>query len=279
MVTTFALKTVYAGSFKTSYLEAGNPANPTVVLIHDGGFGTSAELCWGRVIPQLAEEYHVLAPELLGWGGTDKAVFLDRPPYEPRVQQIADFCSALDITEAHFVGASFGGSVLLRALCAPNRPWPVKRAVSISGTGGPYRLSEGIAALADFEPSVEAAERMTGLIVRSTEGMEDHIQKRYENSLIPGHWEAMTAPRLRNPSVQLKLPPDPYLDQLTEMTTPVLLVEGRYDTLLEQGWSQKLAALSPAIEAIEMDFSHEPNIDAPRETSQVIWEFLRKEKA
>lgn len=274
---TLPLKDVIADGFHTTYLEAGAEQNPTIVLIHDGGYGTTAELCWGGMIPLLAERFHVLAPELLGWGGTDKAVFLDRSPYVPRVRHVAAFCRELGVTNAHFVGSSFGGSVLLRALADPGRPWPIERAISISGTGGPYRLSEGIAALADYIPSLEAAERMTSLIVRSTEGMEDHIRARYENSLVPGHWEAMAAPRLKNPSVERQLPPDPFLEQWAKVSTPVLLVEGRHDTLLEAGWSKKLADLAPAARAVEVDYAHEPNVEAPAETAELVGGFLAEE--
>lgn len=270
----FAAKAVLADGFHTTYIEAGDPSRQTIVLIHDGGYGTTAELCWGGVIPVLAEQFHVVAPDLLGWGGTDKAIFFDRSPYAPRLRHIAAFCEALQIEDAHFVGASFGGSMVMRAVCDPVNPWPLNRAVSISGTGGPFRLPEGIAALADYTPSMEDAKKMTALIVRSTEGLEDHIRARYENSLIPGHWEAMAAARLRNPAVKRELPPDPYLEQLAHVRKPVLLIHGRHDPLLETGWAKTLADLSPTITETEVDYSHEPNIDAPQLTAGLIVDFF-----
>ncbi|MFC3244912.1 alpha/beta fold hydrolase [Gordonia humi] len=233
----------------------------------------------GEMIAPLAERFHVLAPDLLGWGGTDKVVFLDRPPYLPRVAHLAAFCAELGVSRAHFVGASFGGSVVLRAVADPAQPWPVSKAISISGTGGPYRLPEGVAALADYTPSLEDAEKMTGLTVRSTAGMDAHVRARYENSLIPGHWEAMTAPRLSNPSVTRTPAADPFLDNLAAVTTPLLLIEGRDDVLLESGWARKLADLSPAITALEVDGAHEPNIESPVETAQIVIDYLTKDPA
>ncbi|MBW0113759.1 alpha/beta fold hydrolase [Pseudonocardia abyssalis] len=274
MNTTHQTRTVVAGGFRTAYLEAGDPAAETVVLIHDGGFGTTADLCWGDMIAPLTQRFHVLAPELLGWGGTDKVVFLDRSPYEPRVAHIAAFCAELGVERAHFVGASFGGSLVLRALSDPARPWPVERAVSISGTGGPYRLPQGAAALAEYTPSLDDAARMTALVVRSLDGLDEHVRTRYENSLVPGHWEALNAPRLSNPSVRRNLPPDPFLDRWAAVTTPVLLVEGRHDVLLEHHWSDKLADLAPGARAVEVDHAHEPNIEAPAETARLVLDFL-----
>lgn len=266
-----------AGGFRTGYLEAGDPGNETIVLIHDGGFGTTADLCWGGVIDELAADHHVLAPELLGWGETDKVVYLDRSPYAARIPHIAAFCRELGVDSATFVGASFGGSLLLRALVAANPPWPIRRAVSISGTGGPFRRPEGITALADYEPSLEAAERMTALIVRDTAGLGEHIRRRYENSLVPGHWEAMAAPRLHNPSTERVSPADDFLDRFAAVDRPVLLVEGRHDPLLEDGWSKKVADLTPHARALTVDYSHEPNIDAPVETGRIIGDFLKED--
>lgn len=274
MSTSYTAKTMTAGGFRTRYLEAGDPARPTLVLVHDGGFGTTAELCWESVIERLASDFHLLAPELLGWGGTDKVVFLDRSPYAARIPHVAAFLDEVGVSRASFMGASFGGSLLMRALVADNNPWNVERAISISGSGGPYRLKSGIEALSEYHPSLKDAERMTSLIVKSTEGLEDHIRQRYENSLIAGHWESLMAPRLHNPVVERNLPLDPFLDQLGSVTIPALLVEGRHDPLLETGWSKKIADLSAAFTAVELDAGHEPNIDAPDELCEAVVSFL-----
>jgi pimeloyl-ACP methyl ester carboxylesterase len=71
----------------------------------------------------LAADFRVYAPDLLGFGRSDKVVFLDRAPYAPCVQQIADFCRAVGIERAHFVGTSFGD----RSCCARRRAAPGPR--------------------------------------------------------------------------------------------------------------------------------------------------------
>ncbi|WP_158228223.1 alpha/beta fold hydrolase [Pseudonocardia sp. MH-G8] len=271
------VKTVHAGGYTTAYLEAGDPAATTVVLVHDGAYGTTAQLCWGPLVERLAPEFHVLAPDLLGWGGTDKVVFLDRSPYAFRVPHVAAFCEELGVDSAAFVGASFGGSLLLRALADPGSPWPVTRAVSVSGTGGPFRLPEGTAALGAYEPSIEGARTLTGLLVADLEGLDEHIEQRYRNSLVAGHFEAMQAPGLKNPATTRTPPPDPFLDQLATVETPLLLVEGRRDQLLETGWSKELAGRALAATAVETDYAHEPNIDAPDALADLILPFLRGE--
>ena len=51
-----------------AYREAGDPSNPTVLLLH--GFPTSSHM-FRELIPVLAEEYHVIAPDYLGFGASD----------------------------------------------------------------------------------------------------------------------------------------------------------------------------------------------------------------
>lgn len=269
----FEAKSVVAGGFNTRYLEAGDNAKPALVLIHDGAFGTTAELCWREVIAELSPHYHIFAPELLGWGGTDKAVFFDRSPYAARIPHIAAFAREVGLGTADYVGSSFGGSLILRAVAAGN-PWGIRRGISISGSGGPYRMPSGVEALSNYTPSLEAAEKLTALIVGSTAGLADHIRERHENSLIPGHWEALTAPRLKNPAVARAATADDYLDRLKQTPLPLLLVAGARDPLLEPGWADKLAALSPNLTAVTMDAGHEPNIECPGETCRLIRDFL-----
>ena len=47
------------------YREAGSRANPTILLLH--GFPTSSHM-FRNLIPQLADEYHVIAPDYPGYG-------------------------------------------------------------------------------------------------------------------------------------------------------------------------------------------------------------------
>jgi pimeloyl-ACP methyl ester carboxylesterase len=270
----FETKNIVAGGFNTRYLEAGKSGKPILVLIHDGAFGTTAELCWSDVVDRLAADYHIFAPELLGWGGTDKAVFFDRSPYAARIPHVAAFIEAVGVTSADFLGASFGGSLIMRATVAPGNPWRIRRAISISGSGGPYRLQSGIEALAEYTPSLEASRKLTAMIAGSAEGLEDHIRQRHENSLIPGHWESLMAPRLRNPSVNRAPPADNYLEQLAATSIPALLIEGLRDPLLETGWSKKMAGLSPRISSIAIEAGHEPNIECPAEVCRLVTAFL-----
>lgn len=54
--------------FKIFYREAGDPSAPTILLLH--GFPTSSHM-YRNLIPLLAHHYHVIAPDLPGFGFSD----------------------------------------------------------------------------------------------------------------------------------------------------------------------------------------------------------------
>jgi len=65
-VTHYRTKTV--DGIKIFYREAGSPTAPTVLLLH--GFPTSSHM-FRNLIPELADRYHVIAPDYPGYGQSD----------------------------------------------------------------------------------------------------------------------------------------------------------------------------------------------------------------
>ena len=60
-------RSVDTGGHRVFYRVAGEPANPAVLLLH--GFPTSSHM-FRDLIPLLADRYHVVAPDLPGFGNT-----------------------------------------------------------------------------------------------------------------------------------------------------------------------------------------------------------------
>ena len=72
---TISYRTVSVDGLKVFYREAGDPKASTVLLLH--GFPTSSHM-FRELIPALADRYHVVAPDLPGFGFTealDQATF------------------------------------------------------------------------------------------------------------------------------------------------------------------------------------------------------------
>jgi pimeloyl-ACP methyl ester carboxylesterase len=66
--TNVLFKTELVNGFKIFYRETGDPQKPVVLLLH--GFPTSSHM-FRNLIPQLADDYHVIAPDLPGFGFSD----------------------------------------------------------------------------------------------------------------------------------------------------------------------------------------------------------------
>lgn len=110
-------KSVTVFGAKIRYLEAGDAAKPKLILLH--GLGGSAEN-WQFNIQALAANYHVFAPDQVGFGKSEKALLKYR--VATYVDFLDKFMAELKIEKAHLVGNSMGGWVSsLMAIKYPNR--------------------------------------------------------------------------------------------------------------------------------------------------------------
>jgi pimeloyl-ACP methyl ester carboxylesterase len=103
---------VQANGIRTNFLEAGS-GDETVMLIQESGPGVTAYVNWGQVIPALAEHWRVIAPDMVGFGFSDRADDVDCS-----LQTWADQTVGRDGRPRRPEGApgrnSFGGVIALR---------------------------------------------------------------------------------------------------------------------------------------------------------------------
>jgi pimeloyl-ACP methyl ester carboxylesterase len=94
---------------RVTYRVAGDPALPVLLLIH--GI-TSSSATWDPVIPRLAEHAHVIAPDLLGHGDSDKP----RADYSLGgfASNLRDLLEHLGHQHVNVVGHSLGGGVAMQ---------------------------------------------------------------------------------------------------------------------------------------------------------------------
>jgi pimeloyl-ACP methyl ester carboxylesterase len=115
-------------------LEAGQGAHkPLLVLVH--GFTGSKEN-WLPLMRELAKGYRVIAPDLPGWGESQR---LDGADYGPAAQseRLAAFLRALPEKPALLVGHSMGGQIV--GLMAARNPGLVDRISLMSSAGVRYQ--------------------------------------------------------------------------------------------------------------------------------------------
>jgi pimeloyl-ACP methyl ester carboxylesterase len=266
---------LWVDSFLTHYLQAGDPSAPTVVLLHDGAWGGDATASWEHVIPLLAGRFHVVAPDLLGFGGTDKAVIFNRDRFEYRAHHVARFLAVIgSIEPAHFVGASFGGTLLLRTLVDRPRYWNAASAVSIGGDGGMYRNAENFAKLMSYDGSRSAMERTVQFLIAGGD-FDRQVQYRHESVRRAGSFQALSSLRLDRLDDEdpASYPDTSFPHGLSDVGVPLMLVAGVADYLLLPDWPERVKEFASAARIVRLPGRHSPNIDRPEEVVALLEDF------
>jgi haloalkane dehalogenase len=102
-----------AGSeLRVHHLDEGPPDAPTVVLMHGE---PSWCFLYRKMIPVLVDAgLHVLAPDLVGFGRSDKPAARSDYTYQRHVDWMAAWLEAVDVQDATLVGQDWGGLIGLR---------------------------------------------------------------------------------------------------------------------------------------------------------------------
>jgi pimeloyl-ACP methyl ester carboxylesterase len=124
---------------KIFYREAGSKAAPAILLLH--GFPTSSHM-FRNLIPDLADHYHVVAPDLPGFGFSDAP---DRKQFRYTFENLAktldNFTQTIDLERFAIYVFDYGAPVGLRlALAHPER---ITAIISQNGNAYEEGLSEG----------------------------------------------------------------------------------------------------------------------------------------
>jgi 2-hydroxy-6-oxo-octa-2,4-dienoate hydrolase len=211
-----------------------------VVLIHGSGPGVTAYANWRLTIPGLAEHVHVYAPDMVGFGFTERPDGVD---YSMRtwVDQLVAFLDALDLELVSLVGNSFGGALALRL--AVEHPERVHRLVLMGAAGVAFPLTEGLDAVWGYEPSVENMRRLLDIFAYNRELVTDELAEvRYRASVEPGVQESFSAmfPAPRQRWVEALATPEEHIAAIPHET---LLVHGRDDRVIPLENSTRLLGL------------------------------------
>jgi len=220
-------ETIDAGGISTNVHIAGE--GPPVLLLHGSGPGVSAWANWRLTIPALAQHFRVVAPDIVGFGYTERpaGIRYDLSQWTSHAVSVMD---AVGIERCHVVGNSFGGSLALSlAIGHPDR---VAGLVLMGATGVPFAITPGLEAVWGYTPSVEAMGELLGFFAydQSLVG-PDLAELRYRASMRPGVQEAFAAmfpaPRQRALDAITHRP-----DDIARIQSPTLIVHGRDDLVI-----------------------------------------------
>jgi pimeloyl-ACP methyl ester carboxylesterase len=263
---------ILAGGLRTHFIEAGEGF--AVVLLHSGEFGASAQLSWERTIGPLSRHFRVIAPDWSGYGQTEKVFSFD-DMWGFRIRHITAFLGAMGIQKAHFIGNSMGATLLLQVAAQTPCPWPIERAVAISG-GGTIPESAARETLNSYDGSRDHMRRIieTLFVDPSFANDETYVERRHASSLEPGGWEATAAARFRAPwktsGARMPQPPD-----YSGISRPILLITGDRDCLREADFGQDLQKQIPGSELyVVAEAGHCAHIEKSQEVNARIAKFL-----
>jgi pimeloyl-ACP methyl ester carboxylesterase len=231
--------TVVANGIKTNYLEDGK--GTPVVFVHGSGPGVTAYANWRLVMPGLAPHYRTLAPDMVGFGYTDRPAGVTYN-VQTWADQTIGFMDALDIQTASIVGNSFGGGIALRMVT--QHPERIDKLVLMGSMGVSFPITDGLDRVWGYQPSVENMKAVLGIFAYSPELRDDDelARVRYEASIQPGFQEAFSSmfPAPRQRSVEAMTIPD---EELRRIDKETLLVHGRDDKVIPLENSYRLLQL------------------------------------
>lgn len=183
-------QSITAAGIRTNYHDSGGAGAP-VLLIHGSGPGVSAWANWRLVMPALAQQARVIAPDMVGFGYTERPQGFVYS-MDAWVRQAVGLLDALGIERTDLVGNSFGGGLSLAlAIAHPER---VRRLVLMGSAGVSFPLTEGLDAVWGYTPSVENMRAIMDYFAFDQGLMSDDLARlRYEASIRPGFQESFAA--------------------------------------------------------------------------------------
>lgn len=261
---------IVAAGIRTNYHDVGSGA--PVLLIHGSGPGVSAWANWRLVMPELARQARVIAPDMVGFGFTDRPADV-RYDMDNWVGQAIGLLDALGIEQTDLVGNSFGGALALAlAIRAPQR---VRRLVLMGSVGVPFQITPGLDAVWGYTPSIETMRRLLDLFAYDRKLVNDELALlRYEASIRPGFQESFAAmfPAPRQRWVDAMASPEEAIRALSHET---LVIHGREDQVIPLSNSVTLAHWIPSSQLhVFGHCGHWTQIEHAARFAQLVGNFL-----
>jgi pimeloyl-ACP methyl ester carboxylesterase len=221
-------------------LDTATGDQPPLLLLHGSGPGVSAWANWRTVLPGLSHNRRVLAPDIVGFGFTDRPAGFAYTR-QNWVEHLLGLLDALQLPTVSLVGNSFGGALALWLASA--HPERVHRLVLMGSAGVGFPLTPGLDAVWGYQPSPEAMGQVMRYFADDHSRItDDLVRLRYEASIRPGVAEAFSSmfPAPRQRGIDALALTD---DEITRIPHPSLLMHGRDDQVIPLQTSLRLHQL------------------------------------
>ncbi len=233
-------QSIVAAGIRTNYHDVGS--GPPLLLLHGSGPGVSAWANWRLNLPVLSKERRVVAPDIVGFGFTDRPEGVQYN-LETWVKHAVGFLDAMKLDRVDVVGNSFGGALTLAL--AVRHPSRVRRLVLMGAAGTKFDLTPGLDTAWGYTPSFENMRKMLDIFAFNRKLVTDDLAKaRYEAGMRPGVQEAYAAmfPAPRQRWIEALSTPD---DALRALPNDVMMIHGREDLVVPMSSSLRMLELIP----------------------------------
>jgi len=263
-------QSVLAAGIRTNVHDIGS--GPPVLLIHGSGPGVSAWANWRLVMPELAERARVIAPDMVGFGFTERPTG-QRYDMDTWVAQAVGLLDALDIERTDLVGNSFGGALAMALTI--RHPQRVRRLVLMGSVGVPFAITPGLDAVWGYTPSFQTMRSLLDLFAHDRGLVNDELaQLRFEASIRPGFQESFSAmfPAPRQRWVDAMTSPEADIRRIAHET---LVIHGREDQVIPLANSLTLAQWIPRAQLhVYPQCGHWTQIEHAARFAQLVGHFL-----
>lgn len=229
------------------YYEVYGEGDP-VILIH-GGLANGDH--WVNIIPALTEAgYQAIVMDSRGHG---RSSFDETPiSYEVMAADVLGLMDHLGLDKASIVGWSDGGIIGIEI--AINNPERLDKVVAYGANVDPTGVRLDVGQNDYFNAYIERAS-----------------QEYQENSPAPERWDEFVT----NISNMWATLPNYTDEQLTAITTPILVLDGANEEAIDLNQTKWMAMLIPGAELMIMpDTGHFAMFEQPEEFSRITLEFL-----
>lgn len=227
---------IVAAGYRTNLHDQGEGF--PVLLIHGSGPGVTAWANWRLVMPELASQRRVVAPDMLGFGYSERPQnrHYNRDRWVDHALGVMD---ELGLEQVDMVGNSFGGGIALAL--AIRHPERVRRLVLMGSTGVSFPITRGLDEVWGYEPSLEAMRQLLDTFAFDRSLVNDELAElRYQASIRPGFQESFAAmfPSPRQRWVDSLASPE---KDIRGLSHEALVIHGREDQIIPLQASLTLA--------------------------------------
>ena len=282
---TTSYRTVSVDGLKVFYREAGDPKASTVLLLH--GFPTSSHM-FRELIPALADRYHLVAPDLPGFGFTeapDQATF--KYSFDHLAEIIDRLTDILGLSRYAIYVFDYGAPIGFRL--AIRHPERITAVISQNGNAYLEGLSEGWNPIQAYwkNPSLENRAALRAFLKPETTQWQYTHGVRSPERLSPDSWTLDSALLARpgNDEIQLDLFGDyqsnialypKFQEYIRSHRPPLLAVWGKNDPFFLPAGAQAFPRDHPNAEVHLLEAGHFALESQGPEIAAIIRDFLER---